>query len=136
MQALLELLAGHAELRRDLLVGRRAHELLLERCDRALDLPRARANRARHPVERAQLVDDRAADARHREGLELDLAAGVEALDRADQPEEAVRDEVLLVDVRRQARAHSSGDELHERRVGQDQPVAEELIPRLAVLLP
>ena len=41
----------------------------------ALDLARAGAHRARHPVERAQLVDDRAADPRDRVGLELDLAA-------------------------------------------------------------
>ena len=111
-------------------------ELLLERGDRALDLPRARADRARNPVERAQLVDDRAADARHREGLELDLAVGVEALDRADEAEQPVRDEILLVHVRRQARPDATGDELHEWRVGQDQPVAEVLIVRLAVLLP
>ena len=51
-------------------------QLLLERGDRALDLARAGANRARHPVERAELVDDRPADARHRERLELDLADG------------------------------------------------------------
>ena len=72
----------------------------------------------------------------HRERLELDLAVGVEPLDRADQPEEAVRDEILLVDVRRQARSDAAGDELHERRVGQDQPVAELPVPRLPELLP
>ena len=50
----------------------------------ARSISRARARtRARHPVERAQLVDDRAADARDRVRLELDLAAEVEALDRA-----------------------------------------------------
>ena len=56
--------------------------------------------------------------------LELDLAIGVEALDRADQPEQAVRDEILLVDVRGQRRTEPPGDELDERRVRQDQPVA------------
>ena len=121
----LELVLGHAELRRDLLVGRRAVQLLLELGDRALDLARASAHRARHPVERAQLVDDRALDARDRVGLELDLAVGVEALDRPDQPEQAVRDEVALVDVRGQAAAEPAGDELDERRVRQDQPVAD-----------
>ena len=73
--------------------------------DRALDLARAGAHRARHPVERAQLVDDRALDPRDRVGLELDVAGRVEALDRADQAEQAVRDEVALVDVRRQPAA-------------------------------
>ena len=135
-QAVLELVVRHPELLRDLLVRRRSHQLLLERCDRTLDLPRSRANRARHPVQRAQLVDDRAADARHRERLELDLATRVEALDRADQPEQPVRHEILLVDVRGEARAHATGDELHQWRVGQDQAVAKELVSRLAVFLP
>jgi hypothetical protein len=136
VQALLELVARHAELLRDLLIRRRTHELLLEDGDRALDLTCAGPDRARHPVERAQLVDDRSADARHREGLELDLAARVESLDRADQAEKAIRDEVLLVDVRRQAGSDAPGDELHERRVRQDEPVAERLVSRLAELLP
>ena len=66
----------------------------------ARSMSRARdADRARHPVERAQLVDDRALDACDRVGLELDVAVGIEALDRADQAEQAVRDEVVLVDV-------------------------------------
>ena len=47
--------------------------------------PRPRPHRSRHPVHRAQLVDDRALDPRDRERLELDVAIGVVALDRADQ---------------------------------------------------
>src|SRR5205085_9127731 len=50
----------------------------LELPDRPLDVARARANRARHPVHRAQLVDDRALDAGDRVRLELDVARGVE----------------------------------------------------------
>ena len=101
----------------DLLVARRAAELRLELADRALDLARAGPHGARHPVERAQLVDDRAADPGDRVRLELDVAVGVEALDRADQAEQPVRDEVAVVDVRRQARPEPAGDVLHERRV-------------------
>ena len=72
--------AGH------LLVGRRALPSSASSCGVGpLDVARPRAHRARHPVERAQLVDDRALDAGDREGLELDLALEVEALDRADQ---------------------------------------------------
>ena len=100
-------------------------ELRLERRDRALDLARPRAHRARHPVHRAQLVDDRALDARDRVRLELHVAVGLVALDRADQAEQAVRDEVALVDVRGQAAPEAAGDVLHERRVREDQPVAE-----------
>ena len=111
-------------------------ELLLERSDRALDLARASPHGPRHPVERAQLVDDRAADTCHSEGLELDLAVRVEPLDRADQAEQPVRDEVLLVDVRGKARADAAGDELHERRVREDEPVAKVLVVRPTVVLP
>ena len=116
-------------------VGARC-ELRLELGDRALDLARPRAHRARHPVERAQLVDDRALDARDRVGLELDVAVGVVALDRADQAEQAVRDEVALVDVRGQPAAEPAGDVLDERRVGEDQPVAERAVAALPVLAP
>ena len=104
-QAVLELLLGDADLLGDLLVGRRPVELRLERRHRPLDLARPRAHRSRHPVHRAQLVDDRALDPRDRVGLELDVAVGVVALDRADQAEQAVRDEVVLVHVRRQPAA-------------------------------
>jgi hypothetical protein len=100
-------------------------ELLLELGDRALDVARPCAHRARHPVERAQLVDDRALDPRDRVRLELDLAVRVVALDRTDQAEEAVGDEVALVDVRRQTASEAACDELDERRVGQDQAVAD-----------
>ena len=44
------------------------------------------------------------------------------------KPEEAVRDEVLLVDVRGQAGAETTGDELDERRVREDQAVAQAAI--------
>ena len=112
------------ELLGDLLVGRRAMELALELGDRPLDVTGPRADRARHPVHRAQLVDDRALDSRDRVGLELDVALGVVALDRADQAEQAVRDEVALVDVRGQTGAEPAGDVLDQRRVREDEPVA------------
>ena len=86
-------------------LARGALQLVLELGLGRLDFAGARADRARHPVERAQLVDDRAADPGHREGLELDPALGLEALDRADQAHQAVGDQVGVVDVRGQARA-------------------------------
>src|SRR5262249_17537225 len=124
------------ELLRDLSVRRRPHELALEDGDRALDLPGPRPDGTWHPVERPQLVDDRAADPGHGERLELDLAVGVEPLDRPDQTEQAVRDEVLLVDVGGEARADAAGDELDERRVREDETVAEPLVSRLPVVVP
>src|SRR5215212_2757001 len=84
-QRLLELVDGEVELDGHLLVGRRPVQPVLELAVRPLDLAGTGADRARHPVERAQLVDDRALDARDRVGLELDLALDVEALDRIDQ---------------------------------------------------
>src|SRR5215210_3684505 len=96
-QRRLEVVDRDVELLGHLLVGGRAVQLVLELGVGPLDLARLGAHRARHPVERAQLVDDRALDARDREGLELDLALEIEALDRSNQAEEAVGDEVRLL---------------------------------------
>src|SRR4029453_1206374 len=93
-ERILELLLGDAELGGDLLIGGRARGARLEVGDRPLDVARAGAHRTRHPVHGAQLVDDGALDARDRIRLELDVAGWVEALDRADQAEETVGDEV------------------------------------------
>ena len=90
----------------------------------ALDLAGAGADGARHPVERAQLVDDRALDAGDRVRLELDLALGIEALDRVDQADQAIGDEVGLLHVRGQAGGHPAGHVLHERGVGDDELLA------------
>ena len=125
-----------AELLGDLLVGGRPVELRLELRDRALDLAGARADGTRHPVHRAQLVDDRALDPRDRVRLELHVAVGVVPLDRTDEAEQAVRDEVVLVDVRRQAARDAAGDELHERRVREDQPVAQRRVTGVAIRAP
>src|SRR5581483_8485006 len=135
-EAVLELLDRDPDLLRDLLVVRRTPGLRLEGCDRALDLASARADRARHPVHGAQLVDDRALDARDRIRLELDVAVGLVALDRADQPEQPVRDEIALVDVCGQTATEAAGDVLHERRIREDQPVADPLGAGLQVLQP
>src|SRR5215210_682929 len=123
-QALLELLDRDAELLGHLLVRGRPVQTVLELAVHALDLAGAGAHGARHPVERAQLVDDRALDARDGVGLELDLALGIEALDRVDQADQAVGDEVGLLDVRGQAGGHPARDVLHERGVGDDELLA------------
>src|SRR3954449_5664215 len=120
-QALLELLDRDAELLGHLLVRRRPVQAVLELAVRALDLARPGADGARHPVQRAQLVDDRALDAGDRVGLELDLALGIEALDRVDEPDQPIGDEVGLLDVRGQAGGHPAGDVLDQRRVGDDE---------------
>ena len=135
-ERVLELLLRDPEVGRDLLVVRRAVELALELRDRPLDVAGAGAHRARHPVHRAKLVDDRALDARDRVGLELDVAPEVEALDRADQAEEAVRDEVSLLHVRREAAPEAAGDVLDERRVREDQAIAQGTVAGALELAP
>src|SRR3954470_9948900 len=135
-QALLELLDRDAELLGHLLVRGRAVQAVLELPVDALDLAGAGADGARHPVEGAQLVDDRALDARDRVGLELDLALGVEALDRVDQADEAVGDEVGLLHVCGQAGGHAAGDVLDQRRIGEDQAVPGCLVLLLRVVAP
>jgi len=126
----------HAELLAHLLVVRRALELVLELGVDPLDLPGPRAHRPRDPVERAQLVDDRAPDARDRIGLELDLAREIEAFDRRDQPEQAVGDEIGLVDVGGEPRAHPPRDVLDERRIGDDETLTSPVLPRRLVAAP
>ena len=51
-------------------------------------------------------------------------AAGIELVDRVDEPEDPVAHEVGLLDVLRQTGGDPTGDELHERRVVEDQPLA------------
>ena len=135
-EAVFELFLGDPDLLGDLGVRRRPVELRLERGHRPLDLTRAGAHGARHPVHRAQLVDDRALDPRDRVGLELHVPVGVVALDRTDQAEEAIRGEVVLVHVGWQSAAQPPGDELHERRVGEDQAIPDGLVVRLPELAP
>src|SRR4029079_3876744 len=69
--------------------------------------------------------DELALDPGHGVRLELHVARRVVALDRADQAEQAVGDEVALVHVGRQPGAEPAGDVLHERRVGEDQAVGD-----------
>src|SRR3977135_3045128 len=110
--------------------------LVLELDIGLLDLARTGADRARHPVERAQLVDDRSADARDGIGLEFDLSLGLVALDRRDQADEPVGDEIGLLDVRGQAGAHPAGDVLDQGRVRDDESLAGALVILLSVPTP
>src|SRR3954454_2367526 len=135
-QALLQLLDRDAELLGHLLVGGRPVQAVLELAVDALDLTGAGADGARHPVQGAQLVDDRALDAGDRVGLELDLAVGVEALDRVDEADEAVGDEVGLLHVRGQAGGHAAGHVLDHRRVRHDELLAGALGSRRLVATP
>src|SRR5258708_37674657 len=109
---------------------------MLELRVRALDLSCPGADAARHPVERAELVDDRALDAHDRVGLELDLPGEVEALDRRDQADQAVGDQVGLLDMRRQAGRSAARPLLAKRGIGHDQALANALVAILLVAPP
>ena len=89
-------------------------------------ISRGRAQ-ARHPVHGAELVDDEAAQSAAIAYVLNDVAVDVEALDGADQAEQAVGDEGLPPPLRRQTAPQSAGDVLHERRVREDQTVAQGL---------
>src|SRR5215216_4586668 len=97
-------------------------ERLLELLDREVELQRHLL--VRGSAVQAQLVDDRALDARDRVGLELDLAVDVEALDRVDQADQPVRDQVGFLDMGRQAGGHPAGDVLDQRGVGDHELLA------------
>src|ERR1039458_2419099 len=131
-----QLLDAHLQLPRELLLGRHALKLRLELDVRALDLAGTGTDRAGHPVEPPQFVENRALDAGDRVGLEADLAAQVKSLDRGDQATETIGDQVGLVDVRRKPGAHPTGDVLDQRRIGHHQPVARLLIVRGLVAPP
>jgi len=71
-----------------------AHELLLDLSGRILDGPGLAPYRAWDPVRGPHLIDDRAPDTRPRIGLELESPLGFEFLNRVDETEHPIRDEV------------------------------------------
>ncbi len=95
----------------------------LEPLERPLEVAGLGAHRPRHPVDRAQLVEDRAFDSADRVGLELVAAVEVELFDCVDETEDPVAHEIGLIDTLRQAYRHPTGDVLHEWRVLQDETV-------------
>ena len=100
--------------------GRLAAELGLELVLRALELARLLAHRPGDPVERPQRVEDRAVDPRDRVRLELDAAGVVVLLDRVDQTDDAVVDEVVEIDVGRQIDRDAPRHVLHQVKVAMD----------------
>src|SRR5690606_2184573 len=94
------------------------------------------AQRSRRPVLSAQLVEDRAVDARPRELLERRALLGVVPLDRMDQRLQAARDEVLYLAARRDLADLLVDDVLHHRGEGEDEPVTHSPVAALLVLAP
>ena len=67
---------------------------------RSISRARLRTDRGTQSIERSSSMIA-PLDAADRVGLELDVAAGVVALDRVHQPEQPVRDQVAFLDVGR-----------------------------------
>ena len=111
-----------------LLLGRLPLQHGLEVGVRLLDLAGLEADRTRHPVHGAELIDDGALDARDRVRLELVAAPGLELRQGVDQAEHAVAHEVGLLHARRQSGRDTARHVLHERGVVQD-----ELLARLVI---
>src|SRR5262249_49823281 len=99
---------------------------------RLLDLATGAPHGARRPVLPTKLVDDRAGDPRPCVLLERGALARVEAVDRLDQREDAARDEVVELAMRRQL-AHLAGGEIPDhRRVGEHELIARARVLALA----
>src|SRR4051794_15935457 len=128
--------AAEADHRAELVARRRAALDGGELAPRALQAPLEPARRAWRPVGLAQLVDDRAVDPRPRELLERRALARVPAVDRADELDEARGDQILDVAAGRQLGRLAVGQELDERRVAHDEPVAQPDVARALVLEP
>src|SRR5207245_2743567 len=126
-EQLLIALEREAELARDLLLARRPPEHALAGARRLVDQARLLPHAARHPVERAQVVQDRAADAELRVGGEGRLLPGIVLAYGVEEPDDAPRHQVVELDVRRLARRQALHDAPHERQVP-----AQHLVPAAA----
>src|SRR5207302_10762364 len=90
-----------AELRRDLLLGGRTAQRPLELMRYLLDQARLLTHAARHPVERAEVIENRPPDAELRVGRERGCLLRVVLADRVQESDDPPRDEVAVLHVRR-----------------------------------
>src|SRR4029079_18774135 len=105
------------ELARDLLVRGRTTEAGFEVVRHLVDERGLLPDAARYPVERAQVVEDRAADAELRVRREERFLPRVVLHDRVEQPDDAPRHEVVELDVRRLPDGETLDDATDEREV-------------------
>ncbi len=99
-------------------------QTMLQLRHRPFHLAGAGTNRPRHPIEGTQAIQDRTFDAVDRVSLELETTLRFELVDRVNEAKHPVGDEIRLVDVARQSGGDSPGDELHQRRVLEDERLA------------
>ncbi len=123
----MEVAHGHLQLGSDLGLARRTSQRPLQACERLLDRPGHGADGTGHPVDRSQLVEDRPLDAGNGVRLETQIAVELEPLDCVDEPDDAVADEIIFLEVLWQPGQHTAGDVLDEWRVVDDQFIAKRL---------
>ena len=111
-------------MRGDLAVARVPAGLLLDLADRMRHRARLAMHRARRPVELAQRVDHRAADADAGVGLETRAAIRGVVRRRFEQAQHARLDEVGDIHRGRQAPGQMVGDAFHQLRVARHERVA------------
>ena len=94
-QPLVVLVNLEPEFRRDLFLGGHPVKPLFDHGDGRFDLLGALALLPGRPVESAQAVEDRAADLVFRVGLQFDIVARIEAVDRGNQADRSGRDQIF-----------------------------------------
>ena len=94
-----------------------AAELRRERRARGADVARLAAHGARHVILATQLVEDRAADARHGERAEREAALGIERVHGRHQAERAGADQLVVIELVAQLALELARDVMHEAQV-------------------
>jgi hypothetical protein len=116
-EKLLVLVEREIHLPSDLSLMRRPSHAGSQDADRLLDRTALAAQLARAPVERAQAVENRPADAELRIAAELHLLLRIELGESVQQPDYARRHEVFDIDVLRQPLMNAPGQEAHDRQM-------------------
>jgi hypothetical protein len=130
------LIERHLKPRGDLLVGGFTEEFLLQGADGALDVSSLGADGSGDRVERAQIVEDRAADPGCGVGGKLGVAVGIVGLDRGEQSGDAGGFEIGGLEVRRETEGEAASNTADEVNGAVDQRFAESRIARRAKLTP
>ena len=84
---------------------------------------------AGHVIRAAQLIQDRAADPRHREGAEGEPPPCVEALHRAHEPDRAGAHQLVEVRLHGQALGELPGDVVDQIEVLEEESVTGRIVP-------
>jgi hypothetical protein len=125
-----------AEVRRERAVVRIVAQNAGQRLARRRDVLALPPDRARNVVLPAQLVEDRAADARGGEGAERQPAARVEGVQRVHQAHRAGADQLVELRLHRQAAGELPRHVVHESQVLVEQAVACDRVAAIRVRRP